>query len=336
MSRWRLGYVPLLDAAVLIAAVERGFTAEAGLAVELVAQPSWATLRDEVALGHLDGAHMLAPLAVAASGGASGPRTDLAAVFALNLNGNAITVSTGLWAAMASAGAGDDAASAARAFVAVGRARAAAGRPLVLATVFPFSCHTYQLRRFAELGGGVLEEIAELVVVPPPQSAEALGAGVVDGICVGAPWNSVAVAAGTGCIAAFGCDLSPDCVEKVLAVRRERLAQAAPLVSALARAAAWCGTPANRPSLARMMGRADRAGADAAIVLSILEGRLRLRRDIAERRAPDYLRFPPGGYLSAAQAQWLGEAMERDGQLASLAPEAVGTVLRPVLRPPGM
>ncbi len=48
--RLQLGYVPLTDAAVLIAAVERGFTEEEGLGVDLVAEPSWATLRDRLAL----------------------------------------------------------------------------------------------------------------------------------------------------------------------------------------------------------------------------------------------------------------------------------------------
>ncbi|MFD0936884.1 ABC transporter substrate-binding protein, partial [Methylobacterium trifolii] len=63
--RLHLGYVPLCDAAPLIAAHEMGFARAEGLELDLSPEPSWATLRDRLALGHLDAAHMLAPLALA-------------------------------------------------------------------------------------------------------------------------------------------------------------------------------------------------------------------------------------------------------------------------------
>jgi len=57
----QLGFVPLNDAAPLIVAAERGFFAGEGLEVHLSREVSWATVRDKVAAGALDGAHMLAP-----------------------------------------------------------------------------------------------------------------------------------------------------------------------------------------------------------------------------------------------------------------------------------
>ncbi|WP_284247346.1 ABC transporter substrate-binding protein, partial [Methylobacterium haplocladii] len=60
-----LGYVPLTDAAPVLAAAELGFAREEGIDLVLSPEPSWATLRDRLALGHLDAAHMLAPLALA-------------------------------------------------------------------------------------------------------------------------------------------------------------------------------------------------------------------------------------------------------------------------------
>ena len=74
--RLQIGYVPLCDAAPVIMAQDLGFAREEGLDLDLSAEPSWATLRDRLALGHLDGAHMLATLPWPAPSACRGrPRT---------------------------------------------------------------------------------------------------------------------------------------------------------------------------------------------------------------------------------------------------------------------
>lgn len=81
----KLGFIPLDDAAAMIAAHEKGFFAAEGLQVELSREMSRATIRDKIAFGALDGAHMLAPLGLGhdrrrrrhgsdAPGRAAGPR----------------------------------------------------------------------------------------------------------------------------------------------------------------------------------------------------------------------------------------------------------------------
>ena len=94
MKRLRIGYVPLSDAAVLIAAATRGFAEAEGLSIELVREVSWANIRDKLILGHFDAAHMLAPFAIATTLGLGHLKVPLIAPFALNLNGNAITISS--------------------------------------------------------------------------------------------------------------------------------------------------------------------------------------------------------------------------------------------------
>ena len=64
-DRLRLGFIALNDAAALIVADALGYFAEEGLAVDLVREVSWATVRDKLAVGALDGAHLLAPLTLA-------------------------------------------------------------------------------------------------------------------------------------------------------------------------------------------------------------------------------------------------------------------------------
>ena len=68
----KLGLVPLIDAAPLIVAKEKGFFEEQGLNVTLSVEASWASIRDKVAAGLLDAAHMLAPMPIAATAGIDG------------------------------------------------------------------------------------------------------------------------------------------------------------------------------------------------------------------------------------------------------------------------
>ncbi|KQT77805.1 CmpA/NrtA family ABC transporter substrate-binding protein [Methylobacterium sp. Leaf466] len=331
--RLQIGYVPLLDAAALIAAVKLGFTAQEGLAVDLVPVPSWATLRDRLALGHLDGAHMLAPLAVASALGLSGLETPLIVPIALNLNGNAITVSMPVWEAMAVTD-GSDAGTVARAFAGVARRRSGEGRPLVIGTVHPFSSHTYQLRRFAELGGLDLDEGVHLVVIPPPQIAEALQRRLIDGFCVGSPWNSVAAAAGYGRVAVLGSELIADCPEKVLALPASETEISLPLVRALRRAGLWCQEPGNRAQLAALLSARDVLGVDPTVLGHALAGTPISGADGAVRVDPRFIVFGEGAQRpDPAHALWCLDAMRRAGQVVPNpgAAEVAAAIYRPDL-----
>jgi NitT/TauT family transport system ATP-binding protein len=89
-----------------------------------------------------DAAHMLAPVAIASSLGVGHVKVPIIAPFNLSLNGNAITVSPGLWGALLTAAHGDVArpmASAhALAHVIVAR-KVRELEPLTFGMTFPFS-----------------------------------------------------------------------------------------------------------------------------------------------------------------------------------------------------
>ena len=63
----RLGFIKLTDCAPIVIAKEKGFFEDEGLQVEVVAQPNWKTLLDNVISGELDGAHMLSGQPIAAT-----------------------------------------------------------------------------------------------------------------------------------------------------------------------------------------------------------------------------------------------------------------------------
>ena len=206
-DRLRIGFIPLCAAAALIVAVDRGFTAAEGLDVELVREVSWSNVRDKLNIGIFDAAHLLAPVAIASSLGLGHVKVPIIAPLALGVNGNAITVSPPLHAALAAAADGDilDPLVSARALARVAAQRKAKGEdPLTFGMTFPFSSHNYGLRFWMAAGGVNPDEDVRLVVLPPPYMVESLANKQVDAFCVGAPWNSVAVDLGIGFILHFG------------------------------------------------------------------------------------------------------------------------------------
>src|SRR6202789_1242290 len=95
-----IGFIPLIDAAALIVAVDKGFTTAEGLDVTLVREVSWSNVRDKLNIGLFDAAHLLAPVAISSSLGVGHVKVPVVAPINLGLNGNAITVSPALHAAI--------------------------------------------------------------------------------------------------------------------------------------------------------------------------------------------------------------------------------------------
>ncbi|MDJ0857607.1 MAG: ABC transporter substrate-binding protein, partial [Dinoroseobacter sp.] len=79
-----IGFVPLVDCAAVVVAKHLGFAEAEGLTLTLHKQPSWSALRDGVALGGLDAAHMLSPLPVAMSLGLGGLPTRVDALMVMS------------------------------------------------------------------------------------------------------------------------------------------------------------------------------------------------------------------------------------------------------------
>jgi ABC-type nitrate/sulfonate/bicarbonate transport system substrate-binding protein len=249
LARLTLGFVPLLDAALLIVARERGCFADQGLDVSLSRENAWATLRDKVAAGLLDGAQMLAPMPLAMSLGLGRAPCDTLAPLLLSRNGNTVTLSTALSEASGAA-LGDAPVVSALALGNWLRGPGSGKRPR-LAMVYPYSCQHYQLREWLTLGDIDPERHVELVALPPPRMVEALRSGEIDGFCAGEPWGTLARHCGAGRLVATGDQLWPDHPEKVLGVTRSWAehypATLAALLRALVAASEWlAASPENR------------------------------------------------------------------------------------------
>src|SRR5438876_3349144 len=236
-----IGFIPLVDAAALIIAVDKGFAAAEGLDVKLVREVSWSNVRDKLNIGLFDAAHLLAPVAIASSLGLGHVKVPIVAPFNLGLNGNAITVSPALHADLMEEIDGDrfDPMVTALALArVVAKRRRTGAEPLTFGMTFPFSTHNYQLRFWMAAGGVDPDEDVRLVVLPPPYMVDSLAKGPVDAFCVGAPWNSIAVDLGIGEILHFASDILVRAAEKVLAIRQSWSEKNPELVAGLVRAAA--------------------------------------------------------------------------------------------------
>jgi two-component system, oxyanion-binding sensor len=335
-----IGFIPLVDAAALIVAVDKGFAAAEGLDVTLVREVSWSNVRDKLNIGLFDAAHLLAPVAIASSLGLGHVRVPIVAPFNLGLNGNAITVSPALHAAIMAEIDGDrfDPMATARALArVVAKRRKNGADALTFGMTFPFSTHNYQLRFWMAAGGVDPDEDVRLVVLPPPYMVDSLANGHVDAFCVGAPWNSVAVDLGVGHILHFVSDILVRAAEKVLAVRQNWSERNADILAALIRAASraseFIEQPQNRAEAARILAQPERIGVDADVIQRTLDGRLKISPDGTMRESSRYLLVGREGAArpDPVQAAWLYAQMARWGQ-ASISPEALKTA-KAVFRP---
>ncbi len=309
--RVRIGFVRLVDCVTIAAAKVRGEFEAEGLDVTLTRHESWAAVRDQLAYGEIDAAHLLSPMVVASAAGLGPFPNQLRTSFAINLNGNAITVSNPLFEEMegfAREGESGPVRFARQLKAVVEARRRAGGDMLTFAIVYPFSMHNYELRYWLAAGGVQPDMDVRIAVVPPSRMVDALLSGAVDGYCVGEPWNSEAVHAGIGRVLVTSSEIWSNGPEKVLGVRRE-WAEANPathraLIRAMLRASAWVDRPENRQEAAEIAAGEDFVGLPA--------GRLAC----ALTSAPDFNVFHrhAANFPWRSHAAWIAAQMIRWGQ----------------------
>ncbi|MBV7407838.1 ABC transporter substrate-binding protein [Maritimibacter sp. DP1N21-5] len=304
-----VGFIPLVDAAPLIAAQEMGFAAEEGLALDLVPAPSWASLRDMLAFGRVDAAHMLAPVPVATAMGLGGSGTPLCALSVLSMNGNVIGVKNDLARKMRDAGHDfgfSDARAAGEALI------AAAGPGLRIGVPFPFSMHGELLYYWLSALGLPAPQGVEVRTVPPPLMAEAIASGEIDAFCVGEPWGSIAVEKGVAHLLLPSRAIWQGAPEKVLAVRAgwadDEPELSARLIRAVWRAQRWLFAPDSRALAGELLSRPEYLDMPVEVIDRALSGNLCISPDGDLRQVADFVTFYKNGasFPWRSQAQWIG------------------------------
>ncbi len=323
-SALTIGFIPLTDSAPLIVALEKGFFARRGLEVRLSREQSWAQIRDKLAAGILDAAHMLAPMAPASWLDNAYSNERFVTALSLNLNGNAITVSEQLYQEMVEADpdAMFERPTTARALKAVIAKRLAAGREtIVFGAVFPFSSHNYAVRYWLGAEGVNPDRDVRMVVAPPPLMVQHLEEKKIDAFCVGEPWNTLAEHRGSGRAIVRSSDVWRHMPEKILGVR-QKWAQDHPdahlaLVTGVLEALVWLDDRRNRLEAAYMLAAPEYLGLPVNILAPALTGKgaLATRKSIIE--ADDFLVFHhyAANFPWRSHALWFLTQMARWGQV---------------------
>lgn len=357
----RLGIIKLTDCAPIVIAHEKGFFDQEGLSVEVIAQPNWKTLLDNVISGDLDGAHMLSGQPIAATIGI-GTKAHVITPLTMDLNGNAITVSNAVWTAMQEADIALDSPTPphpirANALRPVVDSYLASGRKLQFGVVFPVSTHNYELRYWlaaagihpgfyseSDVGGRTNAEI-EISVTPPPMMPKTLEAGNIQGYCVGEPWNQQAIAMGLGVPVVTNFDIFQNKPEKVFGITKV-WADAHPrttvaVTKALIRACQWLdaanadGSYVNRDEAARILSQPAYVGADYEVIRNSMTGTFLFQR--SDRRVmPDFNIFfkYQCTYPWYSDGIWFLTQMRRWGQIGVAKPadwyhETAKSIYRP-------
>ncbi|MCO5731678.1 CmpA/NrtA family ABC transporter substrate-binding protein [Rhizobium sp. SSA_523] len=339
----RAGFIPLVDASILIAAKEFGFAEREGLTLDLVRDVSWANVRDRLAFRQFDIAHMLSPMPVASMLGLGSNPSPTITPFSLGRGGNAITLSTRLFARMqeiaglSETGSALDNALALSALLKTMRRQGEA--PPTFGMTYPFSSHNYEFRYWLAAGGIDPDKDVKMVVVPPPLTSDALAAGAIDGFCVGAPWNMVASERGVGRIVAAKQDIWPLAPEKVIGMRpdwaQNHQDTVSRLIVALDAAAQWCDRADNHDALADILAAPHYIAAPKQIIRHVLAGEFSLDARGNRRVIERYFTFHDGNanYPLPSQALWIFSQMIRWGQAvySREAAEAAAAAYRPDL-----
>jgi nitrate/nitrite transport system substrate-binding protein len=286
----KIGFIPLTDCASVVMAHELGLYKKHGVDVEVSKEASWATVRDKVLTGDLQGAHCLfgMPFSVYTGvGGQAGQEMHIAMV--LSNNGQAITLSRDFC----------DKAS----FREVDKVKTAvesltSKRTVTFAMTFPGGTHDLWLRYWLA-AAGVDQKTVKVITIPPPQMVANMKVGNMDGYCVGEPWNGVAVQQGIGFTHISSQDIWKHHPEKALVVNRQfsetRRDQLKAVMRAVLEASLWLDEPANRKQAAGVIGKQSYVNAPPEVIEARLLGSYDLGCGGAHTYTGDYMMFHRGG-----------------------------------------
>lgn len=307
-----IGFVPLADAALLVAAHEGGFARTEGLDLVLHRETSWAAIRDKLNIGLFDAAHMLAPAAIASTAGVGHVEVPLRLVAPLGLNGNGVTLCLALAGELereltGTHGGVPTPRETAQAMRAIARRRAQERRRLTCAVVFTHCAQLCQVRHWlleaTPDGEDPLADI-DVVVIPPPYMVDSLALGQIDLFCAGAPWNLLAQGRGVGRVLHRCATIMPDCPDKLLVTRATAtLPDWAPALScAIEAAATFAAQPAGRAELAGWLARPDFLDLPRDLMERVLGGHVPTLFEPADTVDPEYLRLDPEALVIARRS----------------------------------
>jgi len=320
-----IGFIPLTDCATLAVAKEKGFFKQYGLDVTLSKEASWANIRDKLAYGILDAAQMLATMPITSSLGTGSWKKETISSLVLGVNGNAITVSCRLYEQLKEIDPNFDKqrpVTADTLKILIEQRKVKDLTPLTFAHVFPASTHNYFLRYWLASAGIDPDHDVILNVIPPQQMVKNLENNMVDGFCVGEPWNQQAIVKGLGHVLITSYEIWNNAPEKVLGLNKE-WAYSHPnthraLIKALIESARWIDDDENRVEVAKIISQEEYTHLPEEIILPPLLGKYRYHPEGEAENLPQFNLFYKynASFPWLSQAEWYMSQMIRWGDIS--------------------
>ncbi len=259
VTKAKLGFIALTDAAPLIIAQEKGLFQKYGMTdVEVAKQASWPVTRDNLELGSggggIDGAHILSPMPYFMTLGQTKNKqpVPMYILARLNTNGQAISVANNykdFKVALDSKGLKQ----------ALAKAKASGKNELKAAITFPGGTHDLWMRYWLAAGGIDPNQDISVVPIPPPQMVANMKVGSMEAFCVGEPWNAQLVNQGKGYSALLTGELWKDHPEKCFAMRADWVDKnpnaAKALLMAVQEAQQWCEKAENKEEMCQILSQ---------------------------------------------------------------------------------
>lgn len=263
----RIGFIPLTDCSSVVMAAVNEFDKKHGIRIIPSKEASWAAVRDKLANGELDAAHVLYGLVYGVHLGIGGPKKDMAVLMTINNNGQGISLST----QMKEKGAVDGASL--KKVVA-----ASPAGTYTFAQTFPTGTHAMWLYYWLAAHGIDPFRDVKSIVVPPPQMVANCRVGNMHGFCVGEPWNQRAIVDKVGFSVATSQDVWTDHPEKVLGTTAEWVGKypntARAMTAAVLEASRWIDASlANRRKTAETVAAKAYINTDMDVILGRMLGR---------------------------------------------------------------
>ncbi len=253
----KLGYIPIVEAAPLIIAQEKGFFARYGMTdVEVSKQASWGSARDNVEIGSagggIDGGQWQLPMPHLISEGIitkGNRKIPMINLLQLNTHGNGIAIAN----KHLDKGIGLDLAAAKDYIVSL----KAANTPFKVAYTFPKGNQDLWVRYWLAAGGIDPDQDVNLLAVSAAQTVANMRTGTMDAFSTGDPWPLRIVNDQIGFMAVLTSQIWKFHPEEYLALRKDWVDQhpkaTKALLKAIMEAQQWCDKPQNREELARIV-----------------------------------------------------------------------------------
>ncbi len=254
----RLGYIPLTDCASVVMASVMKFDEKYGIKLVLSKESSWSAVRDKLLNGTLHAAHVLYGLIYGVHMGIGSQKKNMAVLMTLNRNGQGITLSNQLRDKGVTHGG------------TLKKLLDMEKRDYTFAQTFPTGTHAMWLYYWLASNGIHPLNDVKIITVPPPQMVANMGMAMMDGFCVGEPWNNLAIYDNIGFTVATSQDVWPEHPEKVLGCTAEFTQQypnaSRALIMALLEASRYVDDMANRRQVSEVIAARDCLDCAVAVI----------------------------------------------------------------------